>query len=173
LSYSALKVKEIFVAALDREPGADRTAYLDEACQGDAELRLRVDVLIRARERAHEVLGPASEPVMAEPTILQTANPLASFEPGQTLAANPDSVDAPAAQNGGAAGASLKRGDRVRYFGDYEIQQELGRGGMGVVYRARQLTVKREVALKMIRAGVLADAVELADFRTRRRPWPS
>jgi serine/threonine protein kinase/predicted Zn-dependent protease len=47
----------------------------------------------------------------------------------------------------------------------YEILAELGRGGMGVVYEARQVGLNRLVALKMIRSPALADADQIARFR--------
>jgi eukaryotic-like serine/threonine-protein kinase len=52
--------------------------------------------------------------------------------------------------------------DRV---GEYEIVEELARGGMGVVYRARHRGLKRSVALKMILTGQMATADERERFR--------
>ena len=58
-------------------------------------------------------------------------------------------------------------------FGSYEILEKLGEGGMGLVYRASDTTLGREVALKILPASVTADPERLARFDREARTLAS
>ncbi|HEX4072546.1 MAG TPA: serine/threonine-protein kinase, partial [Planctomycetaceae bacterium] len=111
-------IDEIYFAAFEKPTAEERTAYLDQACAGDEELRRRVERLLRAQPNVGNFLeSPAPE---FAPTIVQT------FSEGP-----------------GAA------------IGPYQLLEQIGEGGFGIVYLAdQQAPVRRRVALKIVRPGM-------------------
>jgi eukaryotic-like serine/threonine-protein kinase len=121
--------RSIFLAALDRTDPADRAAYLDRACAGDAELRRRIEALLEAHAEPGDFVEP---PAIGEAT--------AQLDDG--------GLNDPAAPGAIVEGA----GSRI---GPYKLLQQIGEGGMGVVYMAEQeKPIRRKVALKIIKPGM-------------------
>src|SRR5262245_57407990 len=142
-------IKAIFAEALDLASDAGRAAYLDRACAGSPNVRARVEALLAAIGQAGSFL---ETPALAWE---------ASREPGAGL----DSTTFEAEADSGDASADLSAPLTPIRLGDFELVGRLGEGAMGVVFEAQQLSLNRPVAVKLIRAGLLAGEADLRRFR--------
>lgn len=138
--------KDIFLELIDQGE-AERRDALEALGRQDPELKARVERLLLAHEAAE---------------VTDALAPLADLKGGAQFEGG---------TSWGEAGGPGDRGDSMLIelpmtVGNYELLSEIASGGSGIVYRARQTTLGREVAVKLLRSGTLATVTEVRRFRS-------
>ncbi len=144
------QIKQVFNAAMEK-PAAERAAFVDTACAGDAELRSEVDSLMRAaRPTVESGGGGGGGPVQTGGAARAMGRAMASATTA-SYAASPLTE---------AVGTTV---------GPYKLLQVIGEGGFGTVFLADQSSpVRRRVALKIIKLGMDTKQV-VARFEAERQ----
>ncbi|HEY7310532.1 MAG TPA: serine/threonine-protein kinase [Gemmataceae bacterium] len=168
----------IFTAALEKQSPTERSAFLDEACGGDAALRQRLDALIEAHEQAADFLEkPAAEQIAAgiSPSTNHTER-IDAVKPAvegiTETPADPVAAETRAAPPGeGENAQSLdflappEKPGALGRLGHYDVLAVIGRGGMGVVLKAFDEELQRVVAIKVMAPQLAATATARKRFR--------
>jgi len=131
------QLQEIFEAAVNlSEP--QRSAYLDEACAGDPDLRDRLNQLLNADDETAVMAEPISAPARTGTGVMECPKCWRCFESPLSQCPRDGSILQLA-----FAGPQL-------IDGKYLVEQRLGRGGMGSVYLAQHIGLEKRFALKLI-----------------------
>jgi len=141
------QIERLVSLAQERQP-LERARFLDEACAGDEQLRERVEALLRAHEQLGDFLAQPPPEIIAEVLAVEETQ---TAEPTLT-AGHLGDVSAP------TSAAPLIFNER------YITEGELGRGGMGRVYVARDTKLGRTVAVKLLAHHLVSNEAAKARF---------
>ena len=142
--------ESIFLTALEKKDATERVAYLDSVCAGNAELRKQVEALLRSHDDPANILD----------------RPITPAE----IAGSTQSGEFRAVTENGATESELailgpsREPGSLGSLDHYEVLEFVGRGGMGVVFKARDTKLQRIVAIKILAAHLAADGTSRKRF---------
>ncbi len=154
-----------------RESCPDRMVWLELSTDEVGPIG-KPESAVRAATDAGRDAGPTAAGLEPEPTenrVEPAADPEAITAASADGATDPIGLPSTAGPSPGDDAEGLDGLALARPgagFGEYELLRRLGSGGMGVVFEARQKRLNRIVALKMIKAGILADERQIRLFRS-------